>query len=176
LHQIKLKWLCGIRDKLPKGQFIVVVSMYDRLGGHLLRWSNLRGQEWSGASLASEHDGRFSSQEIAINQVPISLDFVIKLLIKFYLQSVFTVCPPKKQLRPGMVLMFEIYLLRGDVSPVDRVVGWGVFPIADAGLVSVRHLWCFSKSIRRIQCDLWEVQSAVGSRHCSTFLPSSFTT
>ena len=37
-----------------------------------------------------------------------------------------------------MVLMFELYLLRGEVTPADRVVGWGVFPIADSGL-SVQH-------------------------------------
>ena len=30
-----------------------------------------------------------------------------------------------------MVLMFELYLLRGEVSPIDRVVAWGVFPVVD---------------------------------------------
>ena len=47
-------------------------------------------------------------------------------------QSVFTVLPAKPGVRPGMVLVFELFLLRGAVVPTDRVVGWGVFPIADA--------------------------------------------
>ena len=31
-----------------------------------------------------------------------------------------------------MVLVFELFVLRGAVSPTDRVVGWGVFPVCDA--------------------------------------------
>ena len=46
-------------------------------------------------------------------------------------QSVFTVLPNKPGIRPGMVLVFELFLLRGAVVPTDRVVGWGCFPIAD---------------------------------------------
>ena len=39
--------------------------------------------------------------------------------------------PPKVNIRPGMVLLFELFLLRGAVVPSDRVVAWGAFPIAD---------------------------------------------
>ena len=46
-------------------------------------------------------------------------------------QSVFTVCPAKPDVRPGMVLVFELFILRGSVTPTDRVVGWGCFPICD---------------------------------------------
>ena len=35
------------------------------------------------------------------------------------------------EIRPGMVLVFELFLLRGSVVPCDQCVGWGVFPIAD---------------------------------------------
>lgn len=52
-------------------------------------------------------------------------------------QSVFTVLPAKPGIRPGMVLLFELYLLRGAMVPTDRVVGWGVFPVADAGFDSI---------------------------------------
>ena len=43
----------------------------------------------------------------------------------------FTVLPSKPSIRPGMVLVFEIFLLRGSVVATDRVVGWGAFPISD---------------------------------------------
>ena len=46
-------------------------------------------------------------------------------------QSVFTVLPPKASLRPGMVLAFELFLLRGSVLNTDHVVAWGVFHICD---------------------------------------------
>ena len=32
---------------------------------------------------------------------------------------------------PGMVLAFELFLLRGSVLNTDHVVAWGVFPICD---------------------------------------------
>ena len=40
--------------------------------------------------------------------------------------------PAKRDIRPGMVLVFELFILRGSVTPNDRVVGWGTFPISDA--------------------------------------------
>ncbi|XP_030829615.1 uncharacterized protein LOC582863 isoform X1 [Strongylocentrotus purpuratus] len=111
--QIKLKCLRGVKDKLPAGRFILMTSLYDRLGGHVLRWSNLRGQEWAGSTLPLNHDGHFYNVEIPIDQ------------------SQFTVCPSKPDIRPGMVLVFELFLLRGTLLPVDKVVAWGVFPICD---------------------------------------------
>lgn len=58
------------------------------------------------------------------------------LITYFYMyfqidQSVFTVCPSKPDVRPGMILVFELFILRGSVTPTDRVVGWGCFPICD---------------------------------------------
>ena len=58
------------------------------------------------------------------------------LIAYFYMyfqidQSVFTVCPSKPDVRPGMILVFELFILRGSVTPTDRVVGWGCFPICD---------------------------------------------
>ena len=47
-------------------------------------------------------------------------------------QSMFTVLPSRGSLKPGMVLVFELFLLRGSVVQTDRVVGWGCFPICDA--------------------------------------------
>ena len=40
--------------------------------------------------------------------------------------------PSKPAIRPGMVLVFELFLLRGEVVPTDRVVAWGCFPISNA--------------------------------------------
>ena len=92
----------------------MMVSLYDRLGGHVLRWSELKGQQWGGATLPVQHDGHYHNIELKLDQ------------------SVFTVCPAKPDIRPAMVLMFELFLLRGAVTPTDRVVAWGTFPISDA--------------------------------------------
>ncbi|CAD5113719.1 DgyrCDS2883 [Dimorphilus gyrociliatus] len=111
--QIKLKSLRGVKDKLPGGRYVVMVSLYNRLGGHVLRWSQMKGQMWGGSTEPITHDGLFHNTEIKLDQ------------------SVFTTLPSRPDIRPGMVLVFEIFLLRGAVVSTDRVVGWGVFPIAD---------------------------------------------
>ncbi|KAK7489378.1 hypothetical protein BaRGS_00019322 [Batillaria attramentaria] len=111
--QVKLKCLRGVKDKLPAGRFVLIVSLYNRLGGHVMRWSKLRGQQWGGATLPLYHEGNFHNVEMKVDQ------------------SVFTVLPAKASLRPGMVLTFELFLLRGSVLNTDHVVGWGVFPICD---------------------------------------------
>ncbi|XP_028404973.1 uncharacterized protein LOC114527499 isoform X2 [Dendronephthya gigantea] len=112
--QVKLKCLRGIKDKLPVGRYVLMASLYDRLGGHVMKWSNLKGQQWGGATLPLFHEGEFYNIEVKIDQ------------------SVFTVCPARPDIRPGMVLVFELFLLRGAVTPTDRVVGWGCFPICDS--------------------------------------------
>uniref|UniRef100_H2XRF8 Uncharacterized protein n=1 Tax=Ciona intestinalis TaxID=7719 RepID=H2XRF8_CIOIN len=118
--QIKLKTIRGIRDKVPKGRYVVMISLYDRLGGHVLRWSRRLGQQWGGATLPVYHDGHYSNTEIHLEQ------------------SVFTVLPPQWKVQPGMILVFELFLLRGSISPIDRVVAWGAFPICDSNFAIVQ--------------------------------------
>ncbi|KAH3752765.1 hypothetical protein DPMN_187391, partial [Dreissena polymorpha] len=112
--QVKLKCLRGVKDKLPRGRYVMMVSLYDRLGGNILRWSKMKGQHWGGATLPVHHEGSFYNVEMKLDQ------------------SMFTVLPPKQSLKPGMVVVFELFLLRGSVVTTDRVVGWGCFPICDA--------------------------------------------
>ena len=49
----------------------MLVSLFDRLGGHILRWSNLAGQQWGGVSLPVKHRGRFHDLEIEVSVVEI---------------------------------------------------------------------------------------------------------
>ena len=64
--------LSGIKDKLPGGRYVVLVSMYDRIGGHVMRWSNLTGQQWSGSTLPLSHDGAFHSIELPVSPAALS--------------------------------------------------------------------------------------------------------
>uniref|UniRef100_H3AIL9 Uncharacterized protein n=1 Tax=Latimeria chalumnae TaxID=7897 RepID=H3AIL9_LATCH len=92
------------------------VSLLSRLGGHALHWSNLKDQRRSGTTLPVKHDGSFFNMELQFNQ------------------SVFTVLPAKTDVRPEMVFLFELFLLRGTNNHIDRVVGWGAFPVCDGAL------------------------------------------
>ncbi|XP_052761377.1 uncharacterized protein LOC128204074 isoform X2 [Mya arenaria] len=112
--QVKLKCLRGVKDKLPRGRYVMMVSLYDRIGGNILHWSKMKGQHWGGATLPIHHEGAFYNMEMKLDQ------------------SMFTVLPPRQSLKPGMVVVFELFLLRGSIVSTDRVVGWGCFPICDA--------------------------------------------
>ena len=46
-----------------------MVSLYDRLGGHVLKWSNLKGQQWGGATLPLQHDGEFFNIEVKVGLI-----------------------------------------------------------------------------------------------------------
>ena len=50
----------------PAGRYVLMVSLYDRLGGHVLKWSNLKGQQWGGATLPLQHDGEFFNIEVKV--------------------------------------------------------------------------------------------------------------
>jgi len=112
--EIKLGRLCGLRNRVPEGKYVIIASLYDKLGGHALRWHKLHGQEWKGASVPIEHDGHATSVEANIGQ------------------SLYAVCPSERELRPGMIILFEVYLLRGENSASDHAVAWGAFPIVNA--------------------------------------------
>eukprot|EP00002_Diphylleia_rotans_P009503 TRINITY_DN1981_c0_g1_i2.p1 TRINITY_DN1981_c0_g1~~TRINITY_DN1981_c0_g1_i2.p1 ORF type:complete len:724 (-),score=115.89 TRINITY_DN1981_c0_g1_i2:133-2304(-) len=112
--QIRVEQIRGIRNKVPKGRYIVLVSLYDRLGGNPLRWSNIKGQDWFGNTTPITHGGLYDDIEMKINQ------------------SVFTVCPSRSQIRASMCLVFEVYVLKSRYVKVPSVVGWGVYPICDS--------------------------------------------
>lgn len=112
--QIKLNCIRGLRDKSAAGRLVIAVSMYDRLGGHIMRWSRLQGQEWCGTTLPFHHQARFFSVETDVEQ------------------SVFTVCPPEMQIKPAMVFVFELFILKKDGMPFDRPLAWGAFPMLNS--------------------------------------------
>ena len=127
--QIHIDALRGVKDKAPSGKFVVVVSQYNTLGGSPMRWSNLRGHEWAGATHPVKHGGHFGDVEMRFDQ------------------SVYSVLPAYQDLRPGMVYVFEVFQLKGENTPLDRVVAWGIFPMvnnsmhAAAGLFKVPLLF-----------------------------------
>eukprot|EP00771_Trimastix_marina_P000352 gnl/Trimastix_PCT/1372.p1 GENE.gnl/Trimastix_PCT/1372~~gnl/Trimastix_PCT/1372.p1 ORF type:complete len:1018 (+),score=358.49 gnl/Trimastix_PCT/1372:100-3153(+) len=104
----------AVKDKLPPGQYIVMGSMYNRLGGQCLPWSTMSAQRWCGSTIPIKHKGRHTDIDLSVNQ------------------NIFTCCPGRAHLRPNTVFIFELVLLRGTIVPVDTVVCWGALPVSDA--------------------------------------------
>ncbi|XP_078254554.1 uncharacterized protein ofcc1 [Rhinoraja longicauda] len=113
---IQLRCLRGVKDKLPKGRYILKVSLLSQLGGFPLRWSNSQHQHWAEATSPVYHDGNFYNVEINFNQ------------------SIAVVLPSTNDVKPGMTLIFELFLLHGINSSIDQAVAWGAFPVCNGKL------------------------------------------
>ena len=51
------------------GRYVLMASLYDRLGGHVMKWSNLKGQQWGGATLPLFHEGEFYNIEVKVSLI-----------------------------------------------------------------------------------------------------------
>lgn len=49
-----------------ESRYVLLLSLYDRLGGHVLRWSNLKGQYWNGSTLPVNHQGLYYNAELKV--------------------------------------------------------------------------------------------------------------
>ncbi len=113
---IRMDELRAIKDKLPSGRFVMMCSLWNRLGGEPIKYTGqtLSLKEWSGCTrYPQRHQGR---------HFDVSLSFGQKR------NAIYIAVPPKVYARPGMCLVFELIQLRGRNSKVDKVVGWGAFP------------------------------------------------
>lgn len=148
--QIRVAKVRGLKNKIPKGEYIVLVSKWDKLGGTPLRWSNrdvtdrppppcpmhgdMRNMRvkkacevcmgWAGATMPTHHSGDPKAYELDVDS------------------RVFTFFQPQTRIKPYNALVFELIRLtdknrRVGVNETDdvlrpRVVGWGVIPIVDS--------------------------------------------
>ncbi|KAA0171596.1 hypothetical protein FNF28_00529 [Cafeteria roenbergensis] len=116
----------GVKDRLPRGRYVLLVTLWDRLGGRPLRWTQMgigagagtcRGIARPAATRPVRHAGRFYDTEL-----------------DFRGQSIFALSPADADLAPAHTLVMELFLLGGKRSPVDRVVAWTALPCADGDL------------------------------------------
>eukprot|EP00753_Platysulcus_tardus_P019873 PLAT7594.1.p1 GENE.PLAT7594.1~~PLAT7594.1.p1 ORF type:complete len:1147 (-),score=675.26 PLAT7594.1:128-3175(-) len=116
--EVRIDRLRAVKNKLPPARFVLLVSLYDRLGGNRMDWM---GSGWKSRKIGMpaatrpvRHRGRFYDTELRVDQ------------------SIYTVCPSQRDVRPSMVFMLELYQLGTKKRPVDKVVGWTALPMVNA--------------------------------------------
>ncbi|KAL7840915.1 hypothetical protein AOLI_G00262380 [Acnodon oligacanthus] len=110
----------AVREKLCRGLYSVSASLHSQLGGPALHWSQLKEQQWNGATEPVGHKGRFCDTDLQLHQ------------------SFCMVLPASCDLLPSTVLVFRLLSLPSEQSPVSSVVGWGAFPVCDCSLTLIQ--------------------------------------
>ncbi|CAN0237309.1 unnamed protein product, partial [Hapterophycus canaliculatus] len=154
--EIRLHCIRAVRDRLPRGSYVMLSSMAERLGGRMMRWRKGTdfddfddedsidtdgGDSRPAATLPVKHGGRYFDRELRLDQ------------------NVHQLCPSKSDVRPGNILVFELFRLagsgeggggggggarcgssrhKGGELDQDTAVGWCVLPLADSHLRIVR--------------------------------------
>lgn len=122
---LRVDTLRVIKNKLPGGQYVMCVTLYDRLGGHPLRWCKMPLQSHQRdkrpiihtamTEHAWRHTGKYWNLEMRFDQQQ---------------NALYICCPSRSEVRPGNCLLFELFQVRASYQTSDRVVAWSCFPLA----------------------------------------------
>ena len=114
--EMKIHLARAVRDRLPNGRYVMLLTLYDRFGGNPLYWTELglsgAGVGLPGATEPVRHNGRYYDTEMIFDE------------------SVYTVAPSDQDLRPTLTYVLELYQL-GTARWPDKVVAWAAFPAVD---------------------------------------------
>jgi hypothetical protein len=126
LLRLKLQTCRAVKNKLAGGSYMIMLTIFDRLGGHPLRWSKFNdSSNYSHTAFTPQpvkHSGKFYELELKFNQE----------INKLYL-----VCPAVNSIRMNNVVIVELFACRGLQRNSKRkkrikenVVAWGAFPLS----------------------------------------------
>ena len=113
--EIRVHCLRAVKEKLPRGAYVVMASMFKSLGGQPLAWTRLAtngiGPGFGGTTRAAKHQGRFFDKALRFED------------------SVFCLCPPVGALQPSYTLVLELFRLHARTNALDRCEAWTAMPL-----------------------------------------------
>ena len=113
--KIRIDSCRSLRDKIQRGHYVVVATLLEQLGGKPLHFSGPGAERLTSTRTRPvAHNGRYFDSDLLVDE------------------CVFLLCPPHKQLSPSLTLLLEIYQCKSRLTPVDKCVGWAVFPLVTA--------------------------------------------
>ena len=138
---LHLNCLRAVRDKLPRGSYVMHVSLYDHLAGNALQWSKLEHERWNDVTSVVEHGGDHRDVEISLDQ------------------SLRLVLPSQVMLAPSMVFVFELHRLEvkqfeEKQEQITTVVGWGAFPLVTSAIKTVEGKFKVPMLVGPVDADI----------------------
>ncbi|KAL8435340.1 hypothetical protein Efla_006970 [Eimeria flavescens] len=139
--RLRLDLCRAVKDGVPRGQYVMMVSVWNRLGGHRLMWTCLSEEKPFPNQVGEKREEEKKSQRSrtrALASGACAVSAPVAFAAMYYSEcmrfneTVYLNCPSEVSLSPSMCLVFQLYLLRGAVSPTDKVVAWGAFPLVGA--------------------------------------------
>jgi len=112
--EIYLSTMRCVKDKLPRGRFIILCSVLDHIGGNAIEFKKSHSRKWSRVTNPKRHSGEHSLNNLIFDE------------------SILLQVPPRASVRPSMVILFELFMLKSKDYSQDQVLGWGVFPLIDS--------------------------------------------
>ena len=95
----RLVALRAVKDKLPRGRYVVAVTVFNRLGGVPHTWSRLphggAGPGMPGASAAFKHRGRYYDVDVLFDSA-----------------TIYALAPARADASPSFVYIFEVLQLK----------------------------------------------------------------
>lgn len=121
--RIRVNFIRCLSSKLPPGEYKVMCTIFDRMGGRPMRWSksldkSVHGKNiLSGATpVAKVYQGQFNELELCFGERA---------------NRLFIPCPSVHDSDPSMCLIFELLLIHDDQN---KVMAWGSFPLVQSSL------------------------------------------
>lgn len=109
--RVRVDYLREVKNKVPGGKYVMMVTLYDRLGGFPIRSPENDHFAFTQPVL---HTGKFRASELSFHSHAHRMNLM---------------CPSKNTSRPSNVLIFELFQIRGGSNKTDRVKAWGCMPL-----------------------------------------------
>jgi hypothetical protein len=113
LVDVRVEILRCVKDKLPKGRYVILCSILDQLGGNVVDDVGIRSKRGR-ITAPKAHNGEYHLNNLRFEE------------------SLLLVSPSRSDVRPSMAYLFELFLLKSKEYSHDQVLGWGVFPLINA--------------------------------------------
>lgn len=112
--ELRVELVRCVKDKLPKGRYAILCSVLDHIGGSVIDYQADRSKRWRRITAPKIHSGEYHLNNLRFEK------------------SILMVAPKRSEVRPSMVYLFELFLLKSKEFSHDQVLGWGVFPLISA--------------------------------------------
>lgn len=114
--EFRIRSLKSPRDRIPEGDYAIILTQFDSLGGRPLYWTKLGGigigKGHPGITKSSYHSGNYYCKQLKFES------------------SCFALCPPLVHIRPSFTYVLELVQLKSKINPTNNIIGWTALPMS----------------------------------------------